>query len=251
MRRHCVAFVCLVGVCWCVAVGWMAVSSNSAVAQDKKGKTTAKKKTGAATVLDVEANAIQTEFIKSAEGLASKYYDLKEYDKARSLLKSIQALDPDLPGLGDKLKLLDEDMINANEAELELNVSKNEWEPTGVVVAAGKPIRIKAGGSYKFVVTSQLGPNGYAANKSASPLDLANDLPVGALIGFVTPSDRTTGGNQQDDKKRDRPFLIGEGCDYTPQKDGVLSIRINAPPDNKNNGKLKILITGGVRVLKL
>ncbi len=249
MRRPLVAFICLLGVCWFMAHVCLVSPPNTALGQDKSKGKASKKKVGSSNVLDVKAGEIQGEFMKSAEGLAEDYYKLKEYDKARSLLKSIQALDPNRAGLDAKFKLLDDDLINANEVEIEMNLSQNEWVSTGVVVGAGKPIRLTAAGSYKFVVSSQLGPGGYATGKTPGPLDLVGELPLGALIGFVTPSERPAGG-QQDEKKRDRPFLIGEGGDYTPQKDGILSIKVNAPPDNKNSGKLKVLITGGVRVLK-
>lgn len=247
MRRPVIAFVCLLG-CWFAAQVWLTFPSSASWAQEKSKSKTTKKK-GSSGPLDVKANAIQGDFIKSAEELAGEYYDLKEFEKARMLLKSIQALDPDRPNLAAKLKLLDEDMINSNETEMEVNAAKG-WEPANVLVAAGKPIRLKAEGNYKFSVSAQLGPGGIVPVKAATPVDMVNELPVGALIGIIIPTERPTQGSQPDDKKKEKPFLVGEGCDYTAQKDGTLYLRVNAPPDNKNTGKIKVQISGGVKIGK-
>ena len=245
MRRPMLALICLFAGCWFTAQLWLVSPTGTVAAQDKgKSKVSKKKGTASSTsVLDVKANEIQDGFMKSAEELANDYFELKEYDKARVLLKSIQALDPNRPNLELKLKRIDDEMIGANAIDIEVTASHG-WESSAVLVAAGKPIRIKATGIYKFVLSSQLGPNGFVS-KSASPLELVNELPCGALIGIVIPP-----GAQQDEKKKNKPFLIGEGCDYTATKDGVLFVRVNAPPENKNTGKIEVSISGGVRVGK-
>ncbi len=248
MRRLLLAFVCLLGVSWVTAQVWLACPPNEVLAQDK-AKAKASKKKGNSSVLDVKANEIQGDFIKSAEELASEYYDLKEYDKARVLLKSIQALDPNRPKLAEKLKLLDEDMINSNESEFEVNTSHG-WDSSGVMAFAGKPIRLKSEGTYKFVVSAQLNPAGFALPAASIPADMVHELPMGALIGIIIPNERPPQSGKVDDKKREKPFLIGEGCDYTSQKDGVLYLRVNAPAENKNTGKIKVQISGGVRLGK-
>jgi hypothetical protein len=231
MRKPVIAFICLLSGCWITAQVCLLTPTGTSWAQDKTKKTSKKK--GSSTALDVKANEIQNGFIKDAEELANEYYELKEYDKARVLLKSIQALDPSHAKLDAKLKLLDEDLINQNELEMEVNTAK-AWEASGVLVGSGKPIRLKAEGAYKFAVSSQVGPNGFSIPaKAATPADMVPELPIGALIGIVIPTDVANRNAQQDDKKKEnRPFLIGEGCDYTPPKDGMLYIRVNAPPDN-------------------
>lgn len=246
MRRPVIAFVCLLG-CWFAAQVWLTFPQSTSWAQEKSKAKTSKKK-GNSGPLDVKANELQGGFIKSAEELAGEYYELKEYDKARMLLKSIQALDPDRPNLAAKLKLLDEDMINSNESEIEVNAAKG-WEPANVLASAGKPIRLKAEGAYKFSLSGQLGPGGFVVPKAATPADMVPEMPLGALIGIIIPLDRAATGNQSEEKKN-KPFLVADGCDYTPQKDGMLYLRINAPPDNKNTGKIKVQVSGGVRAGK-
>ena len=242
MRKPTLALICLIGAGWFGAQLWL-ISPEGTVSGQEKSKSKANKKKGTTAVLDVKANEIQDGFMKSAEELAEEYYQLKEYDRARMLLKSIQALDPNRPKLDAKLKKLDDDLISSNETEVEIS-SNHSWESTAVLVGPGKPIRIKAAGNYKFVVSSQLSPNGFVP-KAASPQDLVQELPVGALIGIVIPA---TG--QEEDKKKEKPFLIGEGCDYTSSKGGVLFVRVNAPPENKNTGKIAVVVTGGLRTGK-
>ncbi len=241
MRRPMLAFVCLVVAGWFGAQVWLISPAGTASGQEKS-KSKASKKKGTTSVLDVKAGEIQDNFMKSAEELASEYYDLKEYEKARILLKSIQALDPNRANLDARLKKLDEDLISSNQVEVEIS-SNHSWESTSVLVGAGKPIRLKAVGNYKFVVSTPLSPTGFVSK--ASPQDLVHELPLGALIGIIIP---TTGS--QDDKKNDKPFLIGEGCEYTAPKAGMLFVRVNAPPENKNTGKITVTISGGLKVGK-
>jgi hypothetical protein len=47
--------------------------------------------------------------------------------------------------------------------------------------------------------------------------------------------------------KPGKPFLIGEGGDYTPKETGNLFLRVNSPPDSKHIGKLKVAISGYVK----
>lgn len=247
MPKPIIAFVCVLTACWLGMQACVVFSPQSVLGQEKKTKSTAKsknKKPVNTTSLDAKAGDIQTAFIKDAEALASDYYEAGDYDKARVLLKSIQALKPDHPNLDVKLKLLDEESLASNETEIEVNAGHG-WEAAGILVTEGKPLRIKAEGNYKFSISGQLGPAGIPAAKT--PLDLVGDMPVGGLIGMVMNTDRTT---EEKDKKKDRPFLIGEGCEYTPTRSGPLFLRINAPAENKNTGKIKVMVSGGVRKLK-
>ena len=50
--------------------------------------------------------------------------------------------------------------------------------------------------------------------------------------------------------KQTRPFLIGEALEYTPKEDGMLLLRINAPPGNKSSGKIRVSISGNVELAK-
>lgn len=237
-----------------VCLGWLGIQTWAVLfispiwAQSKsssKSKTT-KKKAGATAVLDVKANEIQDNFVKEAETLAGEYYEAGDLDKARLLLKAVQTLKPDRANLNEKLKLLDEEQLSANETSIEINV-RNGWEATGLMVVAGKPMRFKSEGSYKFDLSGQVSPVGFSVGKG--PQDVVPDIPLGALVGIVL-TEKPVPGAKEDDKKKDRPFMIGLGCEYTSQKDGMLYLRVNAPPECKNMGKIKVEVSGGVRSLK-
>lgn len=255
MRKSILVALCVIAGGWLAAQTCLIVTSTPAWAQDKKARTTGKskgKKAGNTTTLDAKANEIQSGFIKEAEDLANGYFEAGDYDKSRILLKSIQALDPTHPQLDAKLKRLDEESISSNATELEVN-SHDGWAPANILVSQGKPIRIKADGSYKLSIAGTLGPAGLPGGKS--PLEFAGDLPIGALIGIVIdpnvdPSAEQPEDNDKDkDKKKDRAFFIGTGCDYVPTRTGALLLRINSP-DNKNTGKIKVQITGTLAKVK-
>lgn len=252
MQKSVVVLACLIGGCWLSAQTCLFWSTSPVFGQDKKTKASSKasknKKPGNTSSLDLKANDIQTGFIKSAEELAGDYYEAGDYDKARMLLKSIQALNPEHPNLDQKLKRLDEEAIVSNEIDVEIN-SHDGWESAGILVTEGKPIRLKAEGSYKFSISGTLGPAGIPVGKT--PQDFATDLPVGGLIGIVLNTDTTPRDEKEKEreKKKDRPFFIGEGCDYTPTRSGPLLLRINAP-ENKNTGKIKIQISGNLKKVK-
>jgi hypothetical protein len=249
MRKPILLLVCVVAAGWLAAGTCLIVSSTSAWAQDTKKKASTKtksKKVGNTTALDAKANEIQSGFIKNAEDLAGDYFEAGDYDKARILLKSIQALEPEHPNLDLKLKKLDEESIGSNGVELDVN-SHDGWTPVNVIVSEGKPIRFKAEGSYKLSIAGTLGPAGLPAGKT--PLEFAGDLPIGALIGVVMPQEGEQPPTDEKEKKKDRAFFIGEANDYVPTRTGALFVRINAP-DNKNSGKIKVRISGNLLKLR-
>jgi hypothetical protein len=54
----------------------------------------------------------------------------------------------------------------------------------------------------------------------------------------------TEGGKKP---KPGKPFLVGTGDTITPHETGLLFLKINAPAGHKNNGRLKVQMTGNVR----
>jgi hypothetical protein len=62
-------------------------------------------------------------------------------------------------------------------------------------------------------------------------------VPCGALMGMIF-----------NDGKPGKAFHIGESLDLTPAESGLLFLKINAPPGNKNSGKVKVAISGNVQI---
>jgi hypothetical protein len=61
-------------------------------------------------------------------------------------------------------------------------------------------------------------------------------IPCGAVMGIILANG-----------KPGKPFVIGDGRDFTPKETGTLFLRVNCPGDNKNTGKLKVSISGYVK----
>ena len=199
-----------------------------------KGSTKKPAPAANTSTLDVRAEQLHNSFLKDAETLAGEYFDAGAHDKARVLLQAALALDPKQQNLADKLKLIDETILTANDFNVDVDTSKG-WEPAGVSVTENRPIRIQAEGVYKFQLTGSMGPAG--APEKDPKVDMAAGLPCGALIGIIVSTDGKLG----------RPFLIGEGGDITPKQTGLLLLKVNSPPENRHSGKLKVAISGNVQ----
>jgi len=234
--------VCGLFVAACLTVG-LAQETGKSKTTGKTSKSSKSKKAANTPALDVQANQLQSEFIDSASSLANDYYEAGNYDKAKTLLRTILTLNPEQANVAAKLKLLEEELLNSNANEIDVDPSSG-WVSTGYVAIEGKPIRFKAEGSFKFSVTMPLGPKGYAP--ANSPTEYVTDQPPGALIGIILPleTDAANPRNRQPREIKEKAFLIGEGIDHTPQKGGMLFLRINTPLENKNTGKVKVQISG-------
>jgi hypothetical protein len=190
--------------------------------------------------LDVRADQLQSTFVKETEDLANEYFDAGHYDKAKSLLEAALTLRPDSANLKKKLEVIDEEMLSSNEVTTEVDTSSS-WKPTKVLLTNGKPVRIHAVGqgpsppTYRFSVSETIGPAGFPTTDSNNQ-DMVGGFPCGSLLGAILKSDNKPG----------RAFLIGEKLEFTPKESGLLFLRINAPPGNKNTGKLKLAISGAV-----
>lgn len=183
--------------------------------------------------LDVRAEQAQSTFVKEAEDLAGQYTDAGHHEKAKSILQSALALNPDSEELKQKIKKLDETILTSNDFEVEVNPSR-PWEPANAAVFENRPIRFQVDGSYRFVTNATVGAAGFPDKDAVK--EMVASIPCGALMGVILA-----------DGKPGKPFLIGDGRDYTPKESGLLFLRVNSPPDNKNTGKLKVVISGYVK----
>jgi hypothetical protein len=203
--------------------------------KSKKPAKSGKKPLGNTKSLDIKADQIQASFTKDAEELAGQYYDAGHLDKAKSLLESVLAVNPQAPNIQRKLEQVKEGLLNANDIELEINAGQG-WKATGALVTAKKSLRIKAEGTYRFeVAASGINATGFPDKDPVE--DMVPGVPCGALAGVI-----------YSDGKPGKPFLVGESLDLTPAENGMLFLKINAPPSNKNSGKVKVAISGNVQI---
>lgn len=199
----------------------------------KPGKTSRNKPIANTKNIDVRADQVQSAFIKDSEELAAQYVDAGHLDKARAVLSSVLAMNPNLPNIQKKIEQIDETLLNANDIEFEVNPSRG-WETTGAMVTENRAVRFHVEGSYRFDVGTSIGPAGFPDKDPVK--DVVAAIPCGALMGVVIING-----------KPGKPFLIGEGYDFTPKETGILAVRVNAPAGNKNTGKLKVTMSGAVR----
>ena len=222
-----------------LAIVWIS-SSPDAQGQDKSKsakKSTKGAKTrpaGSTKNLDIEADKLATSFTREAEDLAGKYADAGHLDKAKAILESALAVNPQSANIQKKLEQIKEGLMNSNDYDCEVNPARG-WEPSGALVVENRPLRIKCEGTYKFDANGgSLTAAGFVSSEPAN--DMVLGIPCGALMGVIV-----------DGTKSGRPFLIGESLDITPKDAGMLMLRVNAPAGNKNSGKLKVTISGFIQ----
>jgi hypothetical protein len=200
----------------------------------KPGKTSKSRPTGNTKNLDIEADKLASTFTRDAEELAGKYAEAGNLDKAKAILESALAVNPQSPTIQKKLDQVKEGIMNSNDYDCDVNPARG-WEPSGALVVENRALRIKVEGTYKFDAgSSSTTAAGFAHAEPAT--DMVLGIPCGALMGAIV-----------DGTKAGRPFLIGESLDITPKEGGMLMLRVNAPAGNKNSGKLKVSISGFIQ----
>ena len=65
---------------------------------------------------------------------------------AKSMLEVLMKLNPDLPGLKEKLDQLESKMFDSQEMEFVFDTSK-QWAPIGAAAVRGKSVRVEVAGS--------------------------------------------------------------------------------------------------------
>jgi hypothetical protein len=203
------------------------------------GTSTSKSKTktkpitsGALKQIDLKADRLKDSITKDAAVLAKEYEDAGFLEKAKNLYEVLLKLDPDQSAVQQKVKDLNEQILSSNETEIEFDVSRGWSQPLGKVFK-DRPMRIQAEGDYKFSISTDLSANGLPTADNGQ--ELYPGAPPGALIGVILA-----------DKKPGKPFMIGDNKDFSPQQDGVLMVKINAPASQKCTGKLSLRLSGYV-----
>lgn len=218
---------------WCSSVPDLRGQEKSKPA--KKSNKAGKSRPQANTKnLDIKADQLASSFTRDAEELAGQYADAGHLDKAKAILESALAVNPQSANIQKKLEQVKEGIMNSNDYDVDVNPARG-WEPSGAAVIENRPLRIRVDGTYKFDVGGgNTTAAGFAGNEPAT--DMVLGIPCGALMGAIV-----------DGNKVGKPFLIGESLDITPREAGMLMLRVNAPPGNKNSGKLKVSISGFIQ----
>ena len=239
--RHCAVWGSIIGVGMVAGAVLCSFPSQHAAGQEKVKKKTAAKPLVKTDGLDAKFTSMQSDFLRETEKLATEYYDAGHYDKAKALLKTVLALDPKHTDADAKIKFINEKVMSAHETDFDLEAD-GAWHQTKILLTKDEPVRLSVKGTYKLMLNTMTGPAGLPAKDPKT--DLVPGIPLGAVMGIIVTGEKERDGTQN---RRGNPFNIGEGEEFSPKETGLLFVRVNCPPENKNTGKLKISMTGNLR----
>ncbi|ADG69065.1 hypothetical protein Plim_3251 [Planctopirus limnophila DSM 3776] len=232
--RFCCSLMIGLGLICSLGVPLSAQQSKTSGTSTSKSKTKTKPISPAALKqIDLKADRLKDSITKDAAAVAKEYEEAGFLEKAKNLYEVLLKLDPDQAGLQAKVKELNEQILSSNETEIEFDVSRGWSQPLGAVFK-DRPLRIQAVGDYKFSISADVSANGLPTSDNGQ--ELYPGAPAGALIGVVVA-----------DKKPGKPFMIGDNKDFSPNQDGILMVKINAPSSQKCSGKLSLRLSGYIR----
>jgi hypothetical protein len=179
---------------------------------------------------DVRSNKAIQAFIIEAMELALEYEKNGDIEKARLMYQQIYRLDKRQQKLPAKIKFLENSLLDKNQVVRKLNTSTG-WTPIGNVYA-DRAFKIFAAGTFTMTPSGDFTVSGMPKG-DVKKNGMDEEMPLGALIGVYFR-----------DKKPSQPFLVGGGQLFTPEKDGVLYLKINAPPGMKCQGIINVGTSG-------
>ena len=192
--------------------------------------------------LDARLDEVRESFLRDTTNLILSYENLGQFERAKTLLESLQKLDPRNEPIKAKLGELNAKIIESNEFEVELATDES-WQPIGAV-AKDRMLRIRVVGDYNLTVSlTSLGPEGLPTANPAE--DLVANVPLGAVMGVITPAGspgQFAGGGQND--RPPRPFAVGGSYEKPADRDGILHLKVNVPPGARCSGTLKVNVSG-------
>lgn len=242
----------------CGVIVWSEGSHAIAQTGASKAKTkvgTSKTKTGDSKELDARAEKNLEAFVADTVALASEYEKAGKFEEAQDQLRTVSKLKPEMPGLKEKIDKLNEAVFENNDFDMDLDVA-DSWKKM-VQVSKGKPVRIETTGNYKLTLSGPTDANGIPTKDPRT--DMASGVRCGALMGIVVPTadsgsaagaaagaGKTAGRNND---KVGEPFEVGSSKEFTPKEDGLLLLNVNLPAGHKSTGKLRVHISGHIKML--
>jgi hypothetical protein len=194
--------------------------------------------------LDAKLEEVRESFLRDTTNLILSYDRMGQYERAKTVLESLQKLDPRNEAVKTKLAELNEKIIESNEFKFDIEPG-GRWQPVGTVTK-DRAIRIQVAGDYKLSLELASGPDGVPTDDPAE--DLVAHVPMGAVTGVIAPAGAAgkPGSGSQNDKPP-RPFNVGSSYEKPADRDGMLYLKVNVPPGTRCVGKLTAKISGPER----
>jgi hypothetical protein len=188
--------------------------------------------------LDARLDEVRESFLRDTSTLILSYENLGQYERAKTLLESLQKLDPRNEPIKAKLGELNAKIIESNEFDAEIDTDES-WQPIGAVTK-DRMLRIRVTGDYNLSISlTSLGPEGVPT--ANTPEDLVANVPLGAVMGVIVPAG-SAGGSLNE--KPPRPFAVGASFEKPADRDGILHLKVNVPPGARCTGTLKVKVSG-------
>ncbi len=205
------------------AVGWAQVSRR---AQD----------------LSRQEKQLLEQFVNGALRLAIQYEAQGNYDRAKQILHTVLKVTPQEKRAQQLLERIEEQELSQNRVTIRVLANK-DWQNTGLVVFAGRPVSFEAQGQWIFRMSRSVGPEGMQIPEEW------RKFPLGSLIGIVQPIAGPTAPGKKREKKpaTPKPFLIGAKRVHVPDVTGILFLRMHDTEPSDNAGQVVVTISGYVR----
>lgn len=215
---------------WIVLI--IGLVATGAMAQSRRSSRKKKDDESSPQQLEKRAQEAEVTLAKEYFSIADGFYRMGDVDKAKDYLVRLNKFRKGIPGVEDKIKQLEELVMNSNSDRITIDTSKGWGDPIAEVTE-GEEFRIAAEGNYKMTSSLNLDVNGLPSKDPVK--DLAGGAPFGSLIGLVV-----SGG------KPGRPFAIKSSLQHKPKKSGLLYVRVNTPPGAKCTGKIQLQVSGRI-----
>jgi hypothetical protein len=242
MRRT-PSFKSVSSICLCVAVtSTILLTTGYAQRRNRNPGTTTPTRTPTAIrtpelkKIDVKAKTVENEFVREAFGLATEYEKAGDLERAIEYLEAMLKINPELDGAKQKIDDLKDEILSANDFDIDLQASP-AWGSPVAYVRSGKPFRVRSAGTYKFTLSESVGPEGFPVGDLQK--HMIADVAAGKLVGVViNPNSK--------DKKPGEPFAVGEEREVNPEESGYLFLKVNLPTEARCSGTLQVRLSGYV-----
>lgn len=226
MRRRTLELIALLAAGALLAASW----SPSLAQTSSKSKTKTK---GGSKSLDARVEKLESTMLREIVDISNEYEAAGQHARAKGLLEVLLKLNPNFPGLKEKVEQLNEKVFDSEEIEVTFDTAKT-WTSVPAMAVKGKMVRVEVEGEYRFEYSADLSADGIATVEAGQEYN--DGIPCGGLMAVTV-----------NDGKPSKPTHLKSKMQWSPTEDGIVMLKINAPVGHKSTGKLTVRLSGLVR----